>query len=118
LLPYGDHVAICYPDVMTGAVSLYLGILAETMQRWDDAARHFEDAIATNERIGARPWLAHARHDLAATLLARGRREDTERARLLLSQALTTYRELGMQTYAARASALTLDAGVAGHADR
>jgi DNA-binding SARP family transcriptional activator len=117
LLPYGDHVAICYPDIMTGAVSLYLGILADTMHRWDDAARHFEDAIAMNERIGARPWLAHAKHDLAATLLAGGRPEDTERAQLLLSQALSSYRELGMQTYAARASTLTLDAGRVGHAD-
>jgi DNA-binding SARP family transcriptional activator len=108
LLPYGNHVAICYPDVMTGAVSLYLGILAETMERRDDAVGHFEDAIDMNGRIGARPWLAHARHDLAATLLARGRPEDTARAQQLLSQALTGYRELDMQTYAARASALTL----------
>jgi tetratricopeptide (TPR) repeat protein len=107
LLPYGDQIAICYPDIMTGPVSLYLGILAESMHRRDDAARHFEDAIAMNERIGARPWLAHARRDLAATLLARGRHEDAERAHQLLSQALTSYRELGMQTYAARASALT-----------
>ena len=27
LLPYGDRVAICYPDICTGAVSLYLGML-------------------------------------------------------------------------------------------
>ena len=106
LLPYGDHVAICYPDISVGAVSLYLGILAETMSRWDDAARHFEDAIAMNGRIGARPWLAHAQHELAATLLARGRPADTDKAVLLLSQALETYLKLGMQTYAATTSAL------------
>jgi hypothetical protein len=71
-----------------------------------------------NERIGARPWLAHARGDLAALLLEHGGPDDTERSRLLLSQALTTYRELGMETHAARASALTLEAGVVRHADR
>lgn len=58
--------------------------------------RHFEEAIAMNERIGARPWLAHARRDLGALLLAHGLPEHAERARLLLSQALATYRELGM----------------------
>jgi hypothetical protein len=54
-----------------------------------------------NQRIGARPWLAHAQHDLAATLLAQGRPADAKRARLLLSRALATYRELGMETHAA-----------------
>ena len=102
LLPYGHHVAICYPDICTGAVSLYLGMLAQTRSCWDDAAQHFEDAIAMNERIGARPWLAHAEHDLAAVLLARGSPDDAERAELLRSRALSTYRELGMQTCAVR----------------
>jgi DNA-binding SARP family transcriptional activator len=106
LLPYGDHVAICYPDISIGGVSLYLGILAQTKSCWDDAAQHFEDAIAMNGHIGARPWLAHAKHDLASVLLARGRPEDAGRAKLLLSQALASYRELGMPTYAANASAL------------
>ena len=106
LLPYGDRVAVAYPEVSTGAVSRYLGMLAETMERWDDAARHFRDAIVTNERIGARPWLAHAQHDLAATLIGHGKSADREHATALLAEALRTYRELGMQSYAASASAL------------
>ena len=106
LLPYGDRVAVAYPEVSTGAVSRYLGMLAETMERWDDAARHFRDAIVTNERIGARSWLAHAQHDLAATLIGHGKSADREHATALLAEALRTYRELGMQSYAASASAL------------
>jgi uncharacterized protein HemY len=106
LLPYGDRVAVAYPEVSTGAITRYLGMLAETMERWDDAARHFRDAIVTNERIGARPWLAHAQHDLAATLIGHGESADREHATALLSEALRTYRELGMQSYAASASAL------------
>jgi DNA-binding SARP family transcriptional activator len=118
LLPYGDRVAVSYPEVGTGVVLRYLGILAETMHRSDRAERHFEDAIAMCERIGARSWLAHARHDLAALLLAHGRGGDSERGRLLLSQALTTYRELGMRTYAAGVATLAAEADRVGHADR
>ena len=55
----------------------------------------------------ARPWLAHAQHDLAAMLLARGAAADRERARALLEEAAATYRELGMPTWASRATALT-----------
>ena len=39
-------------------------------------------------------------------LVARDELADREHARELLEQALTTYRELGMHGYAARASAL------------
>ena len=42
-------------------------------------------------------------HDLAAMLIARGK---PERARPHLEEALKAYRELGMDTWAARASAL------------
>jgi len=49
------------------------------------------------------PWLAHTQHDYARMLLARG---DDLRGRELLEQALATYRELGMERYAARAQKL------------
>ena len=106
LLPYSDRVAYATPEISTGAVSRHLGLLAHTTERWDEAVRHFDDAIARNERIGARPWVAHAQHDLAASLLRRGRAADRGQAESLVSEALRTYGELGMQTYAARASAL------------
>ena len=80
-----------------------LGVLAITLERHDDAERHFETAIDIERRMGARPWLAHAQHDLAAMLIARGK---PERARPHLEEALKAYRELGMDTWAARASAL------------
>jgi DNA-binding SARP family transcriptional activator/tetratricopeptide (TPR) repeat protein len=110
LLPYGDRVAVSYPEIGTGVVPRYLGILAATMRRLEDAAGHFDDAIAMSERIGARSWLAHARHDLAAVLLARGRAGDIDRALALLSQANATYRDLGMQKHAANAAALSVQA--------
>ena len=106
LSPYSDRVAVVYPEFSIGSVSRYLGLLAWTLGLFEDAARHFEDAVALNQRIGARPWLAHTQEDYARMLLGQGGPEETERAVDLLAQALATYRELGMESYAARASAL------------
>jgi tetratricopeptide (TPR) repeat protein len=79
-----------------GSVSRYLGILASAMSRWDDARNHFEDALAMNERMGARPWLAHTQHDYARLLVARGAADDRTKGEALRATALATYRELGM----------------------
>jgi hypothetical protein len=62
--------------------------------------------VAAERRMRARPWLAHAQHGLATTLLERGRPSDRARAHELLQEALATYRDLGMPTWAARAAAL------------
>jgi tetratricopeptide (TPR) repeat protein len=60
LRPYGRLNAMAPGEVAIGSVARYLGILATTTGRWDAAAEHFEEAITLNERMGARPWLAHA----------------------------------------------------------
>jgi tetratricopeptide (TPR) repeat protein len=97
------------PEASLGAVDRYLGILATTLGRWEEAARHYVVALEENERMGARPWLAHTRCDYARMLLARDEPGDREHAQELLDRALTTYRELGMQSYAAPAGALAQD---------
>ncbi len=71
LLPYGDRVAVAYPEISTGSVARYLGLLASTMERWDDAERHFTEALEVHERIGARTWLRRTREDYARMLRAR-----------------------------------------------
>ena len=43
-------------------------MLAVTMRRWDDAVRHFEDALAVHERMAAPAWVARTRCDYAALL--------------------------------------------------
>jgi tetratricopeptide (TPR) repeat protein len=108
LRPYPGRVAICYPEISTGSVARPLAILATTMRSWEEAEVHFERALETNARIGARPWLAETQDDYARMLLARG---DGERAFELLARALTTYRHLGMDTHAARASRLIASTG-------
>src|SRR5262249_26277661 len=96
LLPYADRVATSYPEVSLGPVSRYLGILAATTGHHDDAADHFDQALAMSKRIGARSWLARGQDDYAHLLLRRGAPGDVEKAGRLLGDARTTYRELGM----------------------
>jgi DNA-binding SARP family transcriptional activator/tetratricopeptide (TPR) repeat protein len=107
LLPYAALNAVDVSEGLRGSASRYLGLLATTMQRWGDAERHFEDALEMNERMGVRPWLAHSQHDYARMLLDRDGPGDRERAQKLLDQAVATYEQLGMESYATSASAAT-----------
>jgi tetratricopeptide (TPR) repeat protein len=101
LLPYdGRTIVAGFFSVCLGAVSRYLGILAGTMSRWDDAETHFEDALKLNTRIAARPWLAHTQFQFAIMLLSRGHTKDKARAVSLLNDALEIARELGMKSLA------------------
>jgi hypothetical protein len=71
LAPYDDHVAISYPEVCVGAVALRLGALAATVGRGDEGRRHFSDALAMHDRIGAGRWHARTERE-AARLLGPG----------------------------------------------
>jgi DNA-binding CsgD family transcriptional regulator len=105
LLPYaGRPIVFGSSHVCYGAAARYLGLLATTMERWEDAAQHFEDALAMNARMGARPWLAHTQHQYAVMLLARHQPGDRDKAMSLLHEALTTASELGMQALERRIS--------------
>jgi tetratricopeptide (TPR) repeat protein len=106
LLPYAALNAVDVTEGFAGSTSRYLGLLAATMSRLDDAARHFEDALAMNESMGILPWLAHTRRDFARTLLERDGPGDRERAHELVRSAVATYRALGMESHAAAASTL------------
>lgn len=113
LLPYAALNAVDVTEGFAGSSSRYLGMLASTMSRLDEAARHLEDAVAMNERMGARPWLAHAQHDYARVLLVRDTPGDRKRAHESVESAVATYRELGMETHAERATALAEKVGAA-----
>jgi DNA-binding SARP family transcriptional activator len=106
LLPYASLNASTADYIATGSVSRSLGILASVLRRSGEAQRHFESALELNERMGARPWVAQTEHDYARMLLTRDEAGDREQAAQLLARAMTTYRELGMDRFAARASAL------------
>jgi DNA-binding SARP family transcriptional activator len=104
LLPYEHLYAQAPVEAVFGSLARGLGVLATTLSRFDDAERHFDIAIETERTMAAPPWLAHAQHDLAGMLLKRGGTGDNERAHELLGQAQKTYRDLGMDTWAARAT--------------
>lgn len=85
-----------------GAADGVLGMLAATLGDLPLAEQHFEDAIAMNERQGARPALARARLHFAQLLLQRG---DVERADALLEAASAEADSLGMASVAAAVAA-------------
>jgi hypothetical protein len=96
LMPYAGINAMAAGEVMVGPVSRFLGLLAATTGRPDPAAAHFEDALAIEARIGARPWLAHTQEEYARMLRGRDEAGDAARARELLAACRATYRELGI----------------------
>ncbi len=101
LRSHAGHHAIGHTEGSIGAVDRYLGLLAATLDRYDDAVAHLEDAVHINERMGARPWTAHSRADLAAVLRRRDAPGDAVRASDLEEQALSAARAIGMTTLAA-----------------
>lgn len=110
LLPYAGLNPLASGEIAAGSAARYLGILAASMSRWEDAERHFKLALEMNERMGARPWLAHTQEDYGRMLAARAADGDRERAGELLEMAVATYRELGMHGSLARAEELMASA--------
>jgi tetratricopeptide (TPR) repeat protein len=87
-----------------GAACRYLGQLAATMRRWQEGEAHFDQALAMNARMGAQPWLARTQYHYAQMLLARRASGDSERARMLLEDASSIARQLGMRSLETRIS--------------
>jgi hypothetical protein len=70
-----------------GAVARYLGLLAATLGRREDAVRHLETQLETKTRVQAPPRIARSLLDLGRALLARGRPGDKHRAIDMLRRA-------------------------------
>ena len=108
LTPYPDHLETigAWP---LNCVSHYLGLLATSLGRFDEAEARFEAGASTQLRIGAPAWLARTRLEWGRMLITRRQPGDTQRARELLDQALITARELGLATVERRAAAALAD---------
>jgi len=106
LSPYATYAVVAGEWASFGAGSRFLGQLAATMGRWKEAESHFDQALAMNARMGAKPWLAHTQFQYARMLLARSVPEDVERAKILLDEAWSTSRQLGMRALESRISAI------------
>jgi hypothetical protein len=107
LAPYADQFVAAGPVSCFGSVARYLGRLAATMGRLDEADTHFATAATAHTRIGAPAWLARTQLDWAALLLTRQHHGDVQMATDLLDQALTTARQLDLNTLEQRAVTLS-----------
>jgi hypothetical protein len=98
LAPYAERNVLVgrVASVCLGSASRYLGLMATTLARWEEAERHFEAGVEMNSRMGARPFVAFTRHEYARMLLARKAHGDSDRAAELLSLALEDAEPLGM----------------------
>lgn len=107
LAPYaGTNIQIGHLVACHGSADRHLGMLASVLGDWPRAESHFEDALALNERLGARTWLAHTLVEYARMLLARSPAADRARAAALLGRAVQVGEELGLAAVMAKVSAL------------
>jgi DNA-binding winged helix-turn-helix (wHTH) protein len=95
-----DAVMLC-----EGSVSHFLAQLAAFLGLGERVARHFDDALAMNERLGLRPQLAHSYCAYARWLLASTRAPSRKIGRDLQARAIELAETLGMSWLAAAARA-------------
>ena len=89
----------------TISVDRLLGLSYQVMENPDQAAAHFEDALAFCRKAGYRPELAWTCCDYADTLLSRNGEGDRAMASLLLNESLSIATELGMRPLMERVGA-------------
>ncbi len=108
LLPYADRCAVTWALLCHGPASRSLGLLATTLSRHDEAARHFKRALEMSAQIKSPLWLAHTQSDLARLLLLRNDPGDRDEALRLLDDALVTAELLGLNAVTSKARLLTV----------
>jgi tetratricopeptide (TPR) repeat protein len=86
------------PSASIGSTSRYLGLLATTAGRFEQAQAHFRKALYAHSTASAWPWLAHTQHDYSQMLLRRAQPKDRAHATHLLLDALKTSDALGMSS--------------------
>ncbi len=94
LLPYRDQIVNSAITVV-GSVERTLGVLAATLERWEDAEQHFAAAAELHERVGAKLFLARTWLNHGRMLLDRGQESDRERGVGQVQRAAELARELG-----------------------
>jgi hypothetical protein len=89
-----------------GAVDRYLGMLAATIGRLDEADARYAAAQELEAGLESPPLIARTQYWWGRALLDRHKGDDVDRARSLLTQCLATADDLGMPRLASEASAL------------
>lgn len=109
LKPYRGYNLTLLGTIAHGAASGYLAKLARVLHRDIHARELFEEALALNASMGARPILAGTRTDYAELLLTSDLEQDRALGRKLLSQARATADSLGMRSLLLRIDVLKRD---------
>jgi hypothetical protein len=99
-LPFKDHNVAVGSAVFLGPATHYIGILEVVLGRVSEAEEHFAAALASHERVPARPLLARTRYEYGKVLDALGRADE---AVSQLSEAVAEFDALGMKVCLARA---------------
>jgi tetratricopeptide (TPR) repeat protein len=96
LTPYADRVCTLGQAALYGSVAYFLGLLASTLDRTEEAVAHLHAASDRHDAIGSPPLVALAQSALAAALEARGQTGDAAQAKRLRRQATVVAKTLGM----------------------
>lgn len=103
LLPFDGRLVVSGGAVMIlPPAAHFLGLLAGTLGRTDDAVAHFTSAIALEEKIGALPHLSHSLIGLADVLATRGGKGDRAASVEQRRRAQSIAERLGMTVLLAR----------------
>jgi len=115
LEPYRHRIIVAGMGVLcSGAVPYFLGLLATSLGRLDDAAAHLAEAARLHAAIESPVWSAYTRYETARLALARGGAEDRRRAAALIAEARQTAEALEMRRLAGVLDALGGDTGATG----
>lgn len=106
LAPHAGRWIVWAEAVAIGPISHPLGVLARVLGRLDDAASHFEAALASGTRAGSPTILAPIQYEYALLLRERDAVGDSERAAQLIASARHTAASIGMLGIVAKIDAL------------
>ena len=112
MAPYATRNALLDVHVCYGPIARYLGLLATTMSRFDEAEQQFEVAIEITRRMGSRQWLARALVDYASMLARRATGQDRVVALKHLDAAIEDASTYGLKALGEKAFALRASLGV------
>ncbi len=111
LSPYANRTVVTGPAITcTGAAARFLALLAVAMGDAERAEKHFREAIDLNQRMGARPYLAHTLKAYGELLIHSGDGESRSRGIELLERAIGIFRTVGMRSQLERTEALLAEA--------
>lgn len=79
-----------------GPVDRYVALLFGTLDRLDEADKHFSAASELTLKMGSPPWLARTQVEWAELLERRGRAGDSDQAKTLRADATATAERLGL----------------------